>query len=103
MTVLTRLMGLTVNDLERSLETEPAVIAEISEKVLLMQANAAAQQKRPITRGTHAKGVCAGAQFEVLDVAVGRDRALAARLARGFTRSVECIPPLCGSRTQIPM
>ena len=52
MTVLTRLMGLTVNDLERSLETEPAVIAEISEKVLLMQANRAAQQKRPITRPT---------------------------------------------------
>jgi catalase len=77
-------MGLTVNDLERSLATEPAVIAEISEKVLLMQANAAARQNRPITRGTHAKGICARAQFEVFGVAIGGDRALAAQLAKGM-------------------
>jgi len=84
MSFLTRLLGLTVNDLERSLATEPAVIAEISEKILLMQKNAAAEQHRPICRGTHAKGVCARAQFEVFDVSVGRDRALAARLAKGI-------------------
>jgi catalase len=77
-------MGLTVNDLERSIETEPAVIAEIKDRILLMQANAAAQQKRPISRGTHAKGVCARAQFEVFGVTVGHDRALAARLAKGI-------------------
>jgi hypothetical protein len=84
MSFLTRLLGLTVNDLERSLATEPAVIAEISEKIILMQKNAAAEQHRPICRGTHAKGVCARAQFEVFDVSVGHDRALAARLAKGI-------------------
>jgi hypothetical protein len=83
MSSMTRLLGLTVNDLERDLAGEPAVIAEISEKILLMQANAAKQQHRRITRGTHAKGVCARAQFEVFDLAVGRDPALAARLAWG--------------------
>ena len=40
-----------------------------------MQANAAAKQHRPLGRGTHAKGVCARAQFEVFDVTAGRDRA----------------------------
>jgi hypothetical protein len=84
MPFLTRLMGLTVNDLERSLASEPAVIAEIAEKILVMQANAAATQKRSITRGTHAKGVCARAQFEVFDVTIDRDQALAARLAKGI-------------------
>jgi len=84
MSFLTRLLGLTVSDLERSLATEPAVIAEISEKIILMQKNAAAEQRRPICRGTHAKGVCARAQFEVFDVSVGRDRALTARLAKGI-------------------
>ena len=49
-----------------------------------MQANAAAKQHRPLGRGTHAKGVCARAQFEVFDVTVGRDRELAARLAQGM-------------------
>ena len=39
---------------------------------------------RPLRRGTHAKGVCARAQFEVFDVTVGRDPALAARLAKGI-------------------
>src|SRR5262249_21888412 len=81
MSFLTRLLGLTVNDLERSLATEPAVIAEITEKIILMQKNAAAEQHRTICRGTHAKGVCARAQFEVFDVSVGRD---AARLAKGI-------------------
>src|SRR5262245_12549004 len=84
MSFLTRLLGLTVNDLERSLATEPAVIAEISEKIILMQKNAAAEQRRPICRGTHAKGVCARAQFEVFDVSAGRDQVLAARLAKGI-------------------
>ena len=45
-----------------------------------MQARVAAL--RPISRGTHAKGVCARAKFE--DVTAGRDRALAARLAKGI-------------------
>src|SRR5258705_1379651 len=50
----------------------------------MLQAAAAAQQPRRLCRGTHAKGVCARAQFEVLDVTAGRDRALAARLAHGL-------------------
>ena len=75
---------MTGGDAERNLDAEKGCINEIVEKILEMQANAAAAQHRPLARGTHAKGVCAGAQFEVLDVAVGRDRGLAARLARGI-------------------
>ena len=44
----------------------------------------AVEQHRPLARGTHAKGVCARAQFEVLDVTIGRDPGLAARLAKGM-------------------
>ena len=50
----------------------------------MLQANAAAQQKRPLGRGTHVKGTSARAQFEVFDVTAGRDRELAARLAKGI-------------------
>ena len=50
----------------------------------MLQANAAAKQHRPLARGTHAKGVCARAQFEVFDVTVGRDAELASRLAKGI-------------------
>lgn len=49
-----------------------------------MQAKAAAQQNRPLRRGTHAKGICVQAQFEVFDVTAGCDRGLAVRLARGI-------------------
>jgi hypothetical protein len=84
MLFLTRWFGVTGSDAERSLSAEQSDIDEIVEKVLLMQANAAAQQHRPLCRGTHAKGVCARAQFEVLDVTVGRDRALVERLAKGI-------------------
>src|SRR5258707_15228283 len=49
-----------------------------------MQAKAAAQQPRPLRRGTHAKGICVQAQFEVFDVTVEHDPALAARLAKGI-------------------
>src|SRR6266702_2565389 len=49
-----------------------------------MQASAAAKQQRPLCRGTHAKGVCARAAFEVFDVTVGREPALATRLAKGI-------------------
>jgi len=84
MLFLTRWFGVTGSDAERSLAREQSDIKEITERVLLMQANAAAQQRRPLRRGTHAKGVCARAQFEVLDVTVGRDSGLAVRLARGI-------------------
>jgi hypothetical protein len=84
MLFLTRWFGVTGSDAERSLAREQSDIEEIIERSLLMQANAAAKQRRPLGRGTHVKGVCARAQFEVLDVTLGRDRGLAERLAKGI-------------------
>jgi hypothetical protein len=84
MLFLTRWFGVTGSDAERNLTREQADIKEITERVLLMQANAAAQQRQPLRRGTHAKGICARAQFEVFDVTVGREPELAARLAKGM-------------------
>ena len=60
-----------------------ADIAEIVQGFLALQARSAGREGR-LRRGTHAKGVCARAEFKVLDVAAGRDPALAARLARGI-------------------
>ena len=74
---------LTGQSLERKLATEEAEIAEIVQGFLTLQARAAGQD-RPLRRATHAKGVCVRAQFEVFDVAAGRDPALAARLAKGI-------------------
>src|SRR5437899_8895517 len=82
--VLTRWFGVTVSDADRSVAAEKADIEEIDSKSLLMQANAAAQQRRLLCRGTHASGVCVRAQFEIFDVAVGRPPELAARLAKGI-------------------
>ena len=84
MLFLTRYFGVTGSDAERSVAGEQAVIEAITERVLAMQAKAAAQQHRPLRRGTHAKGICVQAQFEVFDVTVERDPALAARLAKGI-------------------
>jgi hypothetical protein len=81
---LTRWFGVTGSDGDRNLAREQSDIEEIVQTTLLVQANAAAQQHRPLARGTHAKGVCARAQFEVLDLTVGRESALAARLAKGI-------------------
>src|SRR5208282_3267836 len=84
MLFITRWFGVTGSDADRDLTREQSDIEQIMERSLLMQANAAAKQHRPLARGTHAKGVCARAQFEVFDVTVGRDPKLAARLARGI-------------------
>lgn len=84
MLFLTRWFGVTGSDAERDLVAEQADIAQIVQLVLQMQASAAAAQQCPLARGTHAKGVCAQAQFEVFDVTAGRDRELGARLARGI-------------------
>ncbi len=81
---MTRWFGVTFSDEERNLEAERACIDEIVERVLQMQAQAAAGQRRPLARGTHAKGIVARAKFEVFDVAVGHEPALAARLAKGI-------------------
>ena len=67
-----------------------------------MQAKAAAKQHRPLGRGTHAKGVCARAQFEVFDVTVGRADGLAdAARARECSQSPAYIPRSCGSGMRI--
>ena len=81
---LTRCFGVTGSDSERDLAREASDIEAIVQTTLKVQANSAAQQHRPLARGTHAKGVCARAQFEVLDVRAGRDPQLAARLAKGI-------------------
>jgi hypothetical protein len=83
MVFLTKWFGVTESDADRNPSREQADIEAIVEKSLLMQANAAAKQQRPLCRGTHAKGVCARAQFEVFDVIVGREPPLATRLAQG--------------------
>jgi hypothetical protein len=84
MLFLTRYFGVTGSDAERNLAREQSEIEQIMERSLVLQANAAAKQHRPLGRGTHVKGVCARAQFEVLDLTVGRDPGLAARLAKGL-------------------
>src|SRR5271169_2379118 len=84
MLFLTRCFGVTGNDSERNLNAEQALHSEIVEKVLLMQAKAAAQDHRPLLRGTHAKGVVPRAPFEVFGGRAGRDGAFGARLAQGI-------------------
>jgi hypothetical protein len=84
MLFLTRWFGVTGSDGDRSPAREQSDIKEITERVLLMQAKAASRQRQPLHRGTHAKGICARAQFEVFDVTVGRDPKLAMRLAKGI-------------------
>jgi hypothetical protein len=63
--------------------SEEADIAEIVQGFLTLQARAA-QRAGSLRRATHAKGVCARAEFEIFDVCAGRNPALAARLARGI-------------------
>jgi hypothetical protein len=92
MLFLTRCFGVTGSDAERDPSGEQAVIDEITEKVLVLQAKSAAQQNRPLGRGTHPKGICARAEFEVLDVTVGRDSAMASRLAKGIFAKPDVYP-----------
>ena len=56
-------------DFERKLPTEQQDIADIVAGLLAVQARFARLQKRPLARGTHAKGVCARATLEIFDVA----------------------------------
>jgi hypothetical protein len=81
---LTRWFGVTESDAERNFVAEKSDVEEIAAKSLLMQTNAAGQQHRPLCRGTHAKGVCGRARFEVFDIALERDPVDAARLAQGI-------------------
>ncbi len=50
---------------------------------LAQQVRVAADQSRPLRRGTHAKGLCVRAVFDVPERAAGRDQGLARRLAAG--------------------
>ncbi len=84
MVFLTRWFGVTDSDADRDPARETADIEMIVEKSLLMQANAAAHEGRPLCRGTHAKGICARARFEVFDATAGREPALGTRLAKGI-------------------
>jgi hypothetical protein len=74
-----------MTNFERKLATEDADAAEIVRGILKVQAAFAAAQNRPLGRGTHTKGVCARATFEVFDLTrtLG-DATLAARLAKGI-------------------
>jgi hypothetical protein len=76
--------GVTETDAERCPAREKADIAEITERSLLLQTNAAHSQHRSLCRGTHAKGVCVRAGFEVFDLTFNREASLAARLAKGI-------------------
>jgi hypothetical protein len=51
---MTRWFGVTFSDDERSLEAETACVDEIVERVLQMQAQAAARQRR-LARSRHAR------------------------------------------------
>jgi hypothetical protein len=84
MLFLTKLFGVTETDAERDFSSEQACVDAIVERVLVMQKKAADEEKRGLARGTHAKGVCVRAQFEVLDVSLGRSAELGARLAKGI-------------------
>jgi hypothetical protein len=57
-----------------------------------MQANAAAEQRRPLARGTHAKGVCVRAQFEVLMLPKAAIPRWQPDLRRGSSRSPGVYP-----------
>ncbi|MEP7343807.1 MAG: hypothetical protein ABI877_01010 [Gemmatimonadaceae bacterium] len=70
--------------MEPSPDADETEIVEIIRGFLAVQSRSAAEENRPLRRGTHAKGVCANAVFEVLDVSKGRDPALASRLAKGI-------------------
>jgi hypothetical protein len=70
---------------ERKPPGEDADIKEIVHGILVIQKRFALEQKRPLGRGTHTKGVCARATFEVFDLRQTiPDGTQAARLGRGL-------------------
>ena len=74
-----------MTNFERKLPSESNDEAEILRGILTVQAAFAKAQQRPLGRGTHTKGICARATFEVFDLThtIG-DPAVAARLAHGI-------------------
>jgi hypothetical protein len=71
--------------LERPSKSEAEDIEEIVRGMLAIQAQAAAAQTRPLSRGTHAKGTCVRAVFEVYDLSrTPGNPSLSERLAQGL-------------------
>jgi mono/diheme cytochrome c family protein len=65
--------------------TEDADIEEIARSILTVQARYAAEQHRSLGRGTHTKGICVRATFEIFDIrSITGDATLAGRLGRGL-------------------
>jgi catalase len=83
MIYFTKWFGITESDAERSLVPEENLISGIKNNVLLMQAKAAKDQKAPLRRGTHAKGICVKAQLEVHDLS-GQPTGLREKLEKGI-------------------
>jgi catalase len=84
MLIFTKWFGVTETDAERNRVSEQSVIDEIAKNILAMQSKAAKDQNRPLRRGTHAKGICVKAQFEVFQPDKNRSAEESARLARGI-------------------
>ncbi len=77
-------MNTVISSFEKPLATEKNDIDDIKRGILAVQARFAAQQKRPLGRGTHTKGVCVRGTFEVFDIrSTVQDPMIAGRLARG--------------------
>jgi hypothetical protein len=78
-------LRLSAPNAEGNLATEQADTARLLQDMLTIQRRYAADQNRPLARGTHAKGTCAKAEFTINDLASTLpDRALATRLAHGI-------------------
>ena len=76
-----------MKNFERIPPGESADIQAIVRGILALQARYATDQKRPLGRGTHAKGICASAQFTVFDLhKTVPDERLASRLAHTVAR-----------------
>lgn len=102
MSFLNRWYGITEGDADRDPAAERARCEEIVEKVRLMQTQAAAKEGGRLRRGTHAKGTTARAQFEVFDLAAGREPALAKRLARGIFARPGTYPAIVRFANSLP-
>jgi len=70
---------------EAARTTEAEDTALLTRNLLTLQRTSAAQQNRPLGRGTHTKGIAVRAEFEVFDLfRTIPDPALASRLAHGL-------------------
>ena len=93
---LTRWFGVTATDSDRDLAREKSDIEEIISKTLQVQATSAAEQHRPLARGTHAKGVCARDQFEYSTLKPDALPSWGRGSPRGCSLRLAYIPRSCG-------